>query len=78
MLFLLGNKMSPDESSRPSSKQVSRTVMRSDQPTFTREQEQKYQRRYEEGFDLPDEDSEAWLKLNHPGHTTTGNFSVQL
>ena len=42
MLFLVGNKTSPDESSRPSGKQVSGAVVRSDQPTFTREQEQKY------------------------------------
>ena len=49
----------PDDSSRAtviSGNQVTETVMRSDRPTFTLEQEQKYQQRYEEGFDLiPDE-----------------------
>ena len=70
--------MSPDESSRPSRKQVSGTVVRSDQPTFTCEQEQKYRWRYEEGFDLPDEEYEARLKISHPGQTTTGNISTQV
>ena len=32
VLFLVGNKMSLDESNRPSGKQVSGTVLRSDQP----------------------------------------------
>jgi len=73
--------MSPDESSRTtvaSGQQVTEAVVRSDQPTFTLEQEQKYQRRYEEGFDLPDKQYEAWLKINHPTHTTAGNISTEL
>ena len=36
--------------------------------TFTIDQERKYARRYEEGFDLPDAQYEAWLKVNHPDH----------
>ena len=83
MLFLVQavNKMSPDESSRltiTSGKQVSGTVVRSDQLTFTLEQDQKYWGRYEKDFDLPDEEYETWLKISHPGHTTTSNFSTQL
>ena len=66
--------MSLNESSRPSG---GGTVVRSDQPTFIHEQEQKYRRRYKEGFDLPDEEYEAWLKINHPGHTTTCNISTR-
>jgi len=77
--FLVVNKTSPDESSTVSSvNQVPETVVRSDQPTFTLEQEQRYQRRYEEGFDLQDEQYEVWLKISHPGHTTTGNVSSRL
>jgi len=77
--FLVGDKMSPDESSNVTSgNQVPETVVRSDQPTFTIEQEQKYQWRYEEGFDLPDEQYEVWLKINRPGYTTTGNVSTRL
>ena len=37
-----------------------------DTPTFTVEEELKYARRYEEGYDLADVHYEAWLKLNHP------------
>ena len=37
-----------------------------DTTTFTVEQECKYARRYEEGYDLPDKHYEAWLKINHP------------
>ena len=36
-----------------------------DTATFTVEQELKYARRYEEGYDLPDKHYEAWLKINH-------------
>ena len=36
-----------------------------DTPTFTVEQELKYARRYEEGYDLADVHYEDWLKLNH-------------
>ena len=34
--------------------------------TFILEQERKYARRFTEGFDLPDEQYEAWLRINHP------------
>ena len=37
-----------------------------DTATFTAEQELKYARRYEEGYDLPDKHYETWLKINHP------------
>ena len=78
-IFPAGNKRSPDQSgSRPSDKQVHGTVMRCDRPTFTLEQEKKYRRRYEEGFDLPDEQYEAWLKINHPDHTRAGNSNTEL
>jgi len=77
--FLVGDKTSLDESSTVTSvNQVPETVVSSDQPTFTLEQEQRYQRRYEEGFDLPDKRYEVWLKIDCPGHTTTGNISTQL
>ena len=33
---------------------------------FSLEQEELFQRRYEEGFDLYDEDYQAWLKANYP------------
>ena len=40
--------------------------------TFTIDQERKYARMYEEGFDLPDPQYEAWLKVNHPEHFRPG------
>jgi len=36
---------------------------------FTIEEETKYLRRYEEGYDLPDPRYEEWLRLNHPEAT---------
>jgi len=36
--------------------------------TFAVEQEQKYALRYEEGFDLPDPQYDAWLRVHHPDH----------
>jgi len=50
----------------------SSTIAERNQPSFTIEQEQRYARRYEEGFDVRDEHYEAWLKQNHPEHTTAG------
>jgi len=44
-----------------------------DTATFTVEQELKYARRYEEGYDLPDEHYEAWLKINHPQSPKAGS-----
>ena len=34
--------------------------------TFTLEEERKYARRFTEGFDLYDEQYEAWLRVNYP------------
>lgn len=38
----------------------------SDNPTFSPEKEELYQRRFEEGYDLFDEDYERWLHNSHP------------
>ncbi|XP_065902924.1 chromatin assembly factor 1 subunit A-like [Dysidea avara] len=35
--------------------------------TFSREEEIKYVRRFEEGYDLPDPRYKAWLSIHHPG-----------
>jgi len=40
--------------------------------TFTLEQERKYARRFTEGFDLLDEQYEAWLRVNHPEQLKAG------
>ena len=37
-----------------------------DQATFSSEQEQLFQKRYEEQYDLPDPVYQQWLKINHP------------
>ena len=39
-----------------------------DNSSFTVDQEQKYTRRYEEGYDLPDAEYDAWLRAHHPDH----------
>ena len=44
--------------------------------TFTVEQERKYARRYEEGFDLPDPQYDAWLRVHHPDHLRLGSKCV--
>ena len=49
-----------------------------DTPTFTIEQELKYARRYEEGYDLADVQYEAWLKINHPDSARPGNAQLVL
>ena len=36
------------------------------EPTFSIEEELRYARRFEEGYDLPDTKYETWLKINHP------------
>ena len=41
--------------------------------TFTLEQERKYARRFTEGFDLSDEQYEAWLRVNYPEQFRQGN-----
>ena len=33
---------------------------------FSVEEELRYARRYEEGYDLPDERYDGWLRVNHP------------
>ena len=33
---------------------------------FTLEQQQHYEERYQEGYDVPDPEYEAWLKITHP------------
>ena len=40
--------------------------------TFTTQQEQKYACSFEERFDLPDEQYEAWLRVNHPEQLKAG------
>ena len=40
-------------------------------PYFTIEEELKYARRYEEGYDLYDLHYEAWLQVNHPEAANT-------
>ena len=40
--------------------------------TFTIEQEQKYVHRFEERFDPPDEQYEAWLRVKHPEQLRAG------
>ena len=45
-------------------------------PTFTTEEELKYARRYEEGYDLFDPHYNAWLQINHPEAANTSNASV--
>jgi len=54
----------------------SSTIAECNQPSFTIEQEQRYARRYEEGFDVRDEHYEAWLKVNHPEHTRAGSSNI--
>ena len=48
-----------------------------DRPTFSIVQEWKYAQRHKEGFDSPDEQYEAWLRINHPEHTRAGNSDFQ-
>lgn len=38
----------------------------SNNPTFSPEKEELYHRRFEEGYDLFDEEYEHWLRINHP------------
>jgi len=40
--------------------------------TFTTQQEQKYACSFEERFDLPDEQYETWLRVNHPEQLKAG------
>jgi len=42
--------------------------------TFTIDQERKYAQRYEEGYDLPDTEYDAWLKINHPDHNYSARY----
>jgi len=35
-----------------------------------------YACRYDEGFDLPDEQYEAWLRINHPEQFRQGNDNL--
>ena len=49
--------------------------MECDRTAFSIVQEWKYDRRYKEGFDLSDEQYEAWLKINHPEDTRAGDNS---
>ena len=37
-----------------------------DKTLFTPEQQQLYERRFQEGYDLRDQEYEAWLKITHP------------
>ena len=48
-----------------------------DRPTFLIVQEWKYAQRHKEGFNSPDEQYEAWLRINHPEHTRAGNSDFQ-
>ena len=41
-----------------------------DNELFTREQQSFYKHRFEEGYDLPDPDYLAWMKIAHPEVTT--------
>jgi len=65
--FDASSDMQPLNNPRPS--------VECDRTTFSVVQEWKYDRRYKEGFDLPDEQYEAWLKINHPEDTRAGGNS---
>jgi len=45
--------------------------------TFTVDQEWKYAHRYEEGFDLPDPQYDAWLRVHHPDHLRVATQVVE-
>ena len=40
------------------------------------DQERKYTSRYEEGYNLPDPEYDAWLRVKHPDHLRLGNEHV--
>ena len=40
-------------------------------PPFTPEQDALYERRFQEGYDIPDPSYAAWLKINHPLSVTS-------
>ena len=51
------------------------SLVECDGPTFSIVQEWKYAHRYKEGYDLPDDQYKAWLKVTHPEDTRAGNVS---
>ena len=54
---------SAEELEKPSAK--SATIQ------FTEKEETLYQKRFEEGYDVPDPKYEAWVSLNHPASCTS-------
>lgn len=46
--------------------------------TLTEEMVSKFQRRYEEGYDLPDSIYQKWLTINHPEANMPCNFLADL
>jgi len=51
-------------------------VPSSPSPTFTQEQEDLFERRYEEKYDLYDSEYISWLELNHPEAVPTDRYSL--
>ena len=43
-------------------------------PFFTEEEEAKFEKRFEEGYDISDERYESWKKMRHPKRLQTENF----
>ena len=54
------------ESKKPEDGENSDEQEKSKSTTFSKEQEQLYQRRYEEGYDLMDPQYLRWLEIHHP------------
>ena len=59
-------QLAPSKALYPLESQHSTEPPGSGNPAFTPQQEVVYERRYQEGYDLPDSRYLAWLKVNHP------------
>ena len=64
----IDDKMSPSgafQQQKPMSEKESSEAI-TDSILFTAEQQQLYERRFQEGYDLRHPEYEAWLKVTHP------------
>jgi len=50
--------------------------MAQDSLFFIIQEELDFEQRYDDGYSLPDERYEAWMKINHPEHFRLGNDNL--